>query len=149
MAIHNNYFEPVSSTLPMLPTLSNHHPHTSTPFCGTRTLPHNKTFDISQITPLTCNPQDVATIAAEVSAAEVVQASKEFCHMCKPKITKFKGRYSADAELSFHSWHADILAHITDCDLDNKLAIQLIKDQVHLKAHAMRSNSNLTSAAAK
>ena len=69
------------------------------------------------------------TTAAEVSAATVVQASKEFHHLCEPKIIKFKGGYSADAELSFHSWHADILAHITDHELDNKVTIQLIKDQ--------------------
>ena len=29
-----------------------------------------------------------------------------------------------------HSWHTDILVHIQDCKLDNKAAIQLIKDQM-------------------
>ena len=29
----------------------------------------------------------------------------------------------------FHSWHADNLANIQDCELDNKAAIQLIKEQ--------------------
>ena len=48
--------------------------------------------------------------------------------MHDPKIKKFKGGYSADAELLFHSWHMDILSHIEDCELDNKAAIQLIKD---------------------
>ena len=48
--------------------------------------------------------------------------------MCEPKIIKFKGGYSADAELSICSWHTNIIAHITDCELDNKVAIQLIKD---------------------
>ena len=56
------------------------------------------------------------------------QASKEFRQICEPKIAKFKGGYSADTELSFCSWHADILAHVSDCKLDNKAAIQLIKD---------------------
>ena len=74
-------------------------PFSSTPFCDTK--PVNKTFDVSQISPLTGNPQDVATIAAEVSAAAAAQASKEFHHMHEPKITKFKGGYSADAELLF------------------------------------------------
>ena len=32
-------------------------------------------------------------------------------------------------ELIFHSWHSDKLAHITDRELDNKAAIQLIKEQ--------------------
>ena len=67
----------------------------------TRTLPQNRTFDISQIAPLSGNPQDAVTIAAEVSAAVAAQASKEFRHMCEPKITKFKGGYSADAEVVF------------------------------------------------
>ena len=70
--------------------------------------------------------QDVATIAAEVSAAAAAQASKEFWRMWEPKITKLRGGYSADAELVFRSWWADILANIQDRELDNKAAIQLI-----------------------
>ena len=68
-------------------------------------------------------------IAAEVLAAAAVQASKEFHRMCEPKITKLRGGYSADAELMFRSWRSDILAHINDRELDNKVAIQLIKEQ--------------------
>ena len=68
-------------------------------------------------------------IAAEVLAATAAQTSKEFHCMCEPKITKLKEGYSADAELVFRSWHADILVHIQDCELDNRSAIQLIKDQ--------------------
>ena len=75
--------------------------------------------------------QDAATITAEVLAAATVQASKEFCNMCKPKITKLKGGYSADMELVFHSWCTDILVHIQDRKLDYKAVIQLIKDQTH------------------
>ena len=48
--------------------------------------------------------------------------------MWEPKITKFKGGYSADTELLFRSWHTNILSNIQDCELDNKAAIQLIKD---------------------
>ena len=70
----------------------------------------------------------MAAIAAEVSAAVAAQASKEFRQMQDPKITKFKGGYLADAKLTFRSWHADIVAHIQDCELDNKADIQLIKD---------------------
>ena len=88
----------------------------------------NRTFDISHIPPMTGNPQDMAAIAAEVSAAAAAQASKEFRQMWDPKITKFKGGYLADAELTFRSWHTDIEAHIQDRELDNKAAIQLIKD---------------------
>ena len=49
--------------------------------------------------------------------------------MQEPKITKLRGGYSADAELMFHSWRSDILAHIVDRELDNKAVIQLIKEQ--------------------
>ena len=66
---------------------------------------------------------------AEVLAAAAVQASKEFCRMQEPKITKLRGGYSADAKLMFRSWKSAILANINDRELDNKLAIQLIKEQ--------------------
>ena len=84
---------------------------------------------------MTGSPQDAAAIAAEVSAAAAAQASKEFCQMQDPKITNFKGGYSADAKLTFQSWHADIVAHIQDHELDNKAAIQLIKDMTLDSAH--------------
>ena len=101
--------------------------HSSTPHHGAK--PINQNFDISHIPPMTGSPHDAAAITAEVSAAAAAQASKEFHWMQDPKITRFKGRYSADAELTFQSWHADIVAHIQDCELDNKAAIQLIKDK--------------------
>ena len=81
------------------------------------------------------NAQDAATIAAEVSAAAAAQASKEFWRMREPKITKLRGGYSADAELVFRSWQVDILANIQDRELDNKAAIQLIKEQTFDNAH--------------
>ena len=43
--------------------------------------------------------------------------------------------YSADTELVFHSWHADILIHIKDRKLDNTAVIQLIKDQTQDSTH--------------
>ena len=90
----------------------------------------NKTFDISGNSPPNLGAaHDAATIAAEVSAAAAAQASKEFRRMREPKITKLRGGYSADAELVFRSWRADILANICDRELDNKSAIQLIKEQ--------------------
>ena len=77
-------------------------PITSTPFHDDKAM--NKTFDISQISPVMSNHQDTVTIAAEVSAAAATQASREFHQMREPKITKFKGGYLADAELLFRSW---------------------------------------------
>ena len=55
--------------------------------------------------------------------------------MREPKITKLRGGYSANAELMFRSWKSDILAHINDRELDNKAAIQLIKEQTLDNAH--------------
>ena len=87
------------------------------------------TFDIEPSAPLVNESRQVANIAAEVLAAAATQASKEFRQMREPKITKLKGGYSADAELMFRSWKSDIVANITDRELDNKAAIQLIKEQ--------------------
>ena len=100
-------------------------PHSSTPYRTTTnpTNPLNQTFNISGILPLSGNPQDAATIVAEVSAAVAAQTLKEFWHMWKPKITKFKGGYSAETELLFRSWCVDILSHIQECKLDNKADI--------------------------
>ena len=100
-------------------------PQSSTPH---RVPQPNQTFDISQI-PFQSGVQDAATIAAEVSSATAVQASKELQHMREPKITKLKGGYSVDADLVFWSWWVDVLVHIQDCEFDNQAAIQLIKDQ--------------------
>ena len=107
-----------------------------TQFHGVSQGPMNRTFDISGISPTNFGAaQDTATIAAEVSAAAAAQASKEFRCMREPKITKLRRGYSTDAELFFRSWQADILANIQDRELDNKAAIQLIKEQTLDNAH--------------
>ena len=72
---------------PNLP--SSQPPKVSTPYHGTSNLNHM--FDIGQLSPFaSATQQDTATIVAEISAAAVAQASKEFCHMCEPQITKLK-----------------------------------------------------------
>ena len=53
---------------------------------------------------------------------------QEFCKLCKPKINKLKGRYSATANLIFQSWLKDINVHIEDQNLTEREAIQLVKD---------------------
>ena len=75
------------------------------PFHGSSQVPLNRTFDVSRI-PVSNkgNAQDAATIAAEVLAAAVAQASKELWRMWEPKFTKLQGGYLADAELIFWSW---------------------------------------------
>ena len=80
-------------------------PHSSMPFCRVNQALLNWTFDVSGISPTNLgSAHDAATIAAEVLAAAVAQASKEFWQMQEPKITKLHGGYSADAELIFRSW---------------------------------------------
>ena len=106
--------------------------HLSTPYC---TIPRDSTFDVKPTAPLINESRHAAIIAAEVSAAEAAQASKEFRQMREPKITKLRGGYSADAELMFRSWKSDILANTSDRELDNKAAIQLIKEQTLDNAH--------------
>ena len=106
------------------------------PFHGSSQVPLNRTFDVSGIPVSNIgNAQDAATIVAEVLAAAVAQASKEFQCMQEPKITKLWGGYSADVELVFQSWRVDVLANIQDRELDNKAAIQLIKEQTLDNAH--------------
>ena len=72
----------VSGNIPIvshMPTLSHVLTHTSTPFRVVSNIPSNETFNISPVTPLVSNTQNVATIVAEVSADAAAQASKEFC----------------------------------------------------------------------
>ena len=123
---------PTLSLPVILPRLSDisgisHVPHhSSTPY---RTTLKDRTFDVKATAPLIDESRHAATIAAEVSAAAAAQASKEFRRMREPKITKLRGGYSANAELMFRSWKSDILTNISDRELDNKAAIQLIKEQ--------------------
>ena len=100
--------------------------HSSTPY---QVPICDHTFDVEPAAPLINESRQVANIAAEVSAAAAAQASKEFRRMWEPKITKLRGGYSADAELMFWSWKSDILANIANRELDNKVVIQLIKEQ--------------------
>ena len=55
-------------------------------------------------------------------------AAHEFCKLCKPKINKLKGGYSATANLIFQSWLKDIRVHVEDRNLTEREAIQLVKD---------------------
>ena len=59
---------------------------------------------------------------------EMKVAVQEFCKLCKPKINKLKGGYSATANLIFQSWPKDISVHVKDWNLTKREAIQLVKD---------------------
>ena len=54
--------------------------------------------------------------------------AQEFHKLCKPKINKLKGGYSATANLIFQSWLKDINIHVEDQNLTEREAIQLVKD---------------------
>ena len=47
-------------------------------------------------------------------------AAQEFCKLCKPKINKLKGGYSATANLIFQSWLKDINVHVEDQNLTER-----------------------------
>ena len=55
-------------------------------------------------------------------------AAEEFRKICKPKIQKLKGRYSANAMLVFNSWLKDIEMCVKERKLTNMEAVQLVKD---------------------
>ena len=114
------------SGIPHVPKFS------STPY---HAVPSDRTFEVRPSAPLVDDSRNTATIAAEVSAAAATQVSNEFHRMHEPKITKLRGGYSADTELMFRSWKSDILVHINNRELDNKSAIQLIKEQTLDNAH--------------
>ena len=54
--------------------------------------------------------------------------AQEICKLCKSKINKLKGGYSATAKLIFKSWLKDINIHVEDQNLTEREAIQLVKD---------------------
>ena len=69
-------------------------------------------------------------------------AAQEFCKLCKPKINKLKGGYSATANLIFQSWLKEINIHIEDRNLTEREAIQLARILL-LRGPAMKLNSIL------
>ena len=54
--------------------------------------------------------------------------AEELSKICKPKIQKLKGRYSANALLVFNSWLKEIEMCIKEWKLTNMEAVQLVKD---------------------
>ena len=51
---------------------------------------------------------------------DMQMAAQEFCKLCKPKISKLKGGYSATANLIFQSWLKDIRVHVEDRNMTAK-----------------------------
>ena len=59
---------------------------------------------------------------------EMQMAMQEFCKLHEPNINKPKGGYYATANLIFQSWLKDIWVHVEDQNLNQREAMQLIKD---------------------
>ena len=57
---------PKVTNIPIIPNVPT---YTSTPYAVAGSIPSDKTFDVSPVAPIVSNPQDAATIAAEVSAS--------------------------------------------------------------------------------
>ena len=65
---------------------------------------------------------------ASIASHSLQLATEEFRKICKPKIQKLKGGYSANAMLVFNSWLKDIEMCVKKWKLTNMEAVQLIKD---------------------
>ena len=60
----------------------------------------------------------------------------EFKKLREPKVAKFKGGYSSDANLVFQSWLKDIWVYTIECCLSQQEAIQLVKDYTSKQARS-------------
>ena len=54
--------------------------------------------------------------------------AQEFSKLCEPKINKFKGGYSATANVIIQSWIKDTMVHVEDQNLSQRETIHLVKD---------------------
>ena len=79
--------------------------------------------------------QSLLTSTVSPPRHDIQMAACKFCKLCKPKINKLKGGYSATADLIFQSWLKDIRVHIEDRNLTEREAMQLIKDFTAECAH--------------
>ena len=72
--------------------------------------------------------QDLLANTVSPPGYDMQMAVQEFHKLCKPKINKLKGGYSATANLIFQSWLKDIRVHVEERNLSQREAIQLVKD---------------------
>ena len=72
--------------------------------------------------------EDLLTNTVCSPGYDMQMAAREFCKLCKPKINKLKGGYSATTNLIFQSWLKDITVHFEDRNMTQREAMQLIKD---------------------
>ena len=79
--------------------------------------------------------QDLLANTVSPPSYDMQMAVQEFRKLCKPKINKLKGGYSATANLIFQSWLKDIRVHVKERSLSQREAIQLVKDFTAEHAH--------------
>ena len=79
--------------------------------------------------------QSLLTNTVSPPGYDMQMAVCKFCKLCKPKINKLKGGYSATVNLIFQSWLKDIRVHVEDRNLTQREAMQLIKDFTAEHAH--------------
>ena len=72
--------------------------------------------------------EDAFRMDTSMASHSLQPAAEEFRKICKPKIQKLKGRYSANAMLVFNSWLKDIEMCVRERKFTNMEVIQLIKD---------------------
>ena len=72
--------------------------------------------------------ENASMMDASMASHSLQLVAEEFRKICKPKIQKLKGRYSANAMLVFNSWLKDIEMCVRERKLTNMEVIQLIKD---------------------
>ena len=87
-------------------------------------LPQQKKARESLMNTTTCPPRHKMQMAVQ-----------EFHKLHEPKINKLKGGYSATANLIFQSWLKDIWVYVEDWNLNQREAMQLIKDFTAEHAH--------------
>ena len=71
---------------------------------------------------------DASMMDASMASHSLQLAAEEFRKICKPKVQKLKGRYSANAMLVFNSWLKDIEMCVKERNLTNMEAVQFVKD---------------------
>ena len=71
---------------------------------------------------------------ASIALHSLQLVAEEFRKMCKPKIQKLNGGYTANAMLVFNSWLKDIEMCIKEWKLSNMEAVQLVKDYTSVSA---------------
>ena len=65
---------------------------------------------------------------ASITSDSLQLVAEEFRKICKPKIQKLKGRYSANTLLLFNSWLKDVEMCMKEQISTNLKAFQLVKD---------------------